>query len=112
MPRSLAASRRPWPAMICFASSTRTGLQKPNLAMLFAICRICFFECVRALFGYGRSSRTGVYSIFIVILSMHMTRVDRPRDDDYSYAIARHLAWCEIQIRFLRYRENQIRFSL
>jgi hypothetical protein len=28
--------------------------------------RICFFECVRALLGCGRSSRTDVYSIFIV----------------------------------------------
>jgi hypothetical protein len=33
--------------------------------MLFAICLICFFECVRALFEYGRSSRIGVNSIFI-----------------------------------------------
>jgi hypothetical protein len=37
--------------------------------MLFAIWRICFFECVRALFGCGRNSRTDVYSIFISFLS-------------------------------------------
>jgi hypothetical protein len=40
MPRSLAAATRPWPAMICFASSIKTGLQNPNFWMLFAICRI------------------------------------------------------------------------
>ena len=51
--------------MICFASSIKTGLQKPNFLMLFAICPTCLRECVRALFGYGRSSRTAVYSIFI-----------------------------------------------
>ena len=33
--------------------------------MLFAICPTCLRECVRALFEYGRSSRTAVYSIFI-----------------------------------------------
>src|SRR6266446_9210703 len=32
----------------------RIGLVKPNLAMLSAICRTCFFECVRALPGNGR----------------------------------------------------------
>jgi hypothetical protein len=52
MPRSLAASTRPWPAMICLASSIKTGLQNPNFLMLLAICRICRFECVRALLGY------------------------------------------------------------
>jgi hypothetical protein len=37
--------------MICFESSIKTGLQKPNFEMLLAICLICFFECVRALAG-------------------------------------------------------------
>src|SRR5262245_5479896 len=57
--------------MICLASSTKTGLQKPNCSMLLAIWRICFFECVRALLGCGRSSRTRVYSIFIAIPYPH-----------------------------------------
>src|SRR5262249_235172 len=65
MPRSLAASTRPWPAMIRLLSSIRTGLQKPNFLMLFAICRTCWGECVLALLGYGCSSRTGVSAIFI-----------------------------------------------
>src|SRR5258707_7000632 len=73
MPRSLAASTRPWPAMICFSSSTRIGLQNPNFWMLFAICRICFLECVRALFGYGRNSPTGITSIFMqLVLSVQV----------------------------------------
>ena len=36
-------------------SSMSTGLVNPKRPMLSAICRICFFECVRALFGYGLS---------------------------------------------------------
>src|SRR6185503_20208021 len=38
--------------------------------MLLAICLICFLLCVRALFGYGRSSRTNVYSMFITFSSV------------------------------------------
>jgi hypothetical protein len=30
--------------------------------MLRAICRICFFECVRAFFGLGRSDSIGAHS--------------------------------------------------
>src|SRR5258707_14658397 len=78
MPRSLAASTRPWPAMICFASSIKTGLQNPNVLMLFAICRICFFECVRALLGYGRNSLTGITSIFIAISPMQGDSLPAP----------------------------------
>ena len=48
-PSSLAASTRPWPAMISPSSETSTGLVNPNRSMLAAICLICFFEWVRAL---------------------------------------------------------------
>jgi hypothetical protein len=61
-------------------SSTKTGLQKPNCAMLFAICRICFFECVRALFGCGRSSRTDVVSIFISVIFLE--KLAYPEDNE------------------------------
>jgi hypothetical protein len=44
----LAASTRPWPAMISFSSEIRTGLVKPNRSMLVAICRICFLEWTQA----------------------------------------------------------------
>jgi len=37
--------------MICLWSSIKTGLQNPNLSMLAAIWRICFFECVLAFFS-------------------------------------------------------------
>ena len=43
-PNSLAASTRPCPATICASLLMRTGLLKPNLRMLAAICSICFLE--------------------------------------------------------------------
>ena len=36
-PLSLAASKRPWPAIICLFLSTRIGALKPNAWMLRAI---------------------------------------------------------------------------
>ena len=44
IPRTSAAFTRPWPAMICLTSSTKTGLQNPNFSMLLAICRISVFD--------------------------------------------------------------------
>ena len=41
------------PAIILFASSTKTGLQKPNFSMLFAICLVCFRD-----FCFNPSSRS------------------------------------------------------
>ena len=34
--------------------------------MLRAICRICFFECVRAFFGVGRSDLIGADSTVVI----------------------------------------------
>ena len=48
-PSSLAASTRPWPAMISPWSLTSTGLVNPNRSIEAAICLTCFLECVRAL---------------------------------------------------------------
>ena len=49
MPSSLAASTRPWPAMISPAPETSTGLVNPKRSMDAAICLTCFLEWVRAL---------------------------------------------------------------
>ena len=53
IPSDLAASSRPCPAMSMLFSSIRTGAAKPTAWILAAICRICFFECVRAFLGCG-----------------------------------------------------------
>ncbi len=53
IPSDLAASSRPCPAMSILFSSIRIGAAKPTARMLAAICRICFFECVRAFLGWG-----------------------------------------------------------
>ena len=49
----------------CIVDQDRVG--EAERSMLAAIWWICFFECVRALFAYGRNSRTDMYSIFIGI---------------------------------------------
>src|SRR5450759_319323 len=45
--------------MILPSSSIRIGTTNPNAAMLSAIWRICFFECVRALRALGLSALMG-----------------------------------------------------
>ena len=47
--------------------STRTGLLKPNSAMLAAICATCSSECVRAFRAYGTSRSNGQNSIRLAI---------------------------------------------
>src|SRR5437764_199331 len=56
MPRSLAASRRPWPAMISSLPSINSGLLKPNSSIEEAICWICLRECTLALVCRGRNA--------------------------------------------------------
>ena len=63
-----AASIRPWPAITPPSASINTGLVKPNSRMLFAICWICFGECVRGLRTYGLSDPTGRVSICWLLL--------------------------------------------
>ena len=63
MPRSFAASTRPWPARIVFALSIRMGLVKPKLRIDSAICFTCLREWVRAFFAQGRNWPTGSVSI-------------------------------------------------
>jgi hypothetical protein len=46
---NLAAASLPWPAITSRSSETRMGLAKPKRSIESAICRICFFEWVRAL---------------------------------------------------------------
>jgi hypothetical protein len=51
------------------SSSIRTGTRKPNAAILSAIWRICFFECVLALRALGLSASTAIHCIATMILS-------------------------------------------
>src|SRR5436190_4464249 len=48
-------------------SSIRIGTRNPNAAMLSAIWRICFFECVLALRALGLSASTEIH--FIMTMS-------------------------------------------
>ena len=50
-------------------SSIRIGTRNPNAAMLSAIWRICFFECVLALRALGLSASTAIHSIVAMSLS-------------------------------------------
>jgi hypothetical protein len=46
-----------------FSASISTGLVKPKVSILSAICRICFFEWVRALRFQGRNADMAMVSI-------------------------------------------------
>ena len=63
MPSSFAASTRPWPARIMSCAIDEDRIGEAELSMLSAICRICFFECVRAFLAQGFSSLVLRYSI-------------------------------------------------
>jgi hypothetical protein len=63
MPSNFAASTRPCPARIVFSASISTALVKPKVLILSAICRICFFEWVRALRFQGRNADMAMVSI-------------------------------------------------
>ena len=47
------ANNRPCPAMTLSSASISTGTLKPRVAMLLAICRICFLLCCRGFAGSG-----------------------------------------------------------
>ena len=51
MPSALAASTRPWPAMMLLSKSMSTGVTKPNSRRLARIWLICFAPCFLALFA-------------------------------------------------------------
>src|ERR1700730_8060528 len=59
MPRSFAASTRPWPARISFALVASTGFVKPKRSIDRALALICFLKWARALRGYGISAPVG-----------------------------------------------------
>ena len=64
-------------------SSIRIGTRKPNAAILSAISRICFFECVLALRAFGLSASTAIHCIATMSLSFDIeakrTRFDLRR---------------------------------
>jgi hypothetical protein len=61
-------------------------------SMPFAICRICFLECVRALVGYGRSSRKRRVCHFPSRLTLVRRSSGRLRDPHLTLSMIRGFA--------------------
>jgi hypothetical protein len=53
-------------------------LVKPKVRMLSAICRICFFEWVRAFFAQGRSASSGSISMVSSRMALLLSESTQP----------------------------------